>query len=422
MEYRRQDAFWKVFSVILLIVMVGLVGVIVWQSQQSRPAFYQSRPTAQAKLAALSPALGATGDRFWVSDLAEQALPFVVNIETKMTADERVEAREADESEDMMRKLQEMMPFGMPLDPEEMRELQEQHENMPEDMPSGVGSGFIVREDGYIVTNAHVIDEGNEFTVHFGDGKQLPAKLIGKDDFKDIAVLKVEGKDFPVAPLGNSKDTRIGEPVIAIGSPIGFQATVTAGIISANHRSVEDLAGLNGTPDVRRPQHYLQTDAAINRGNSGGEVIGVNQAIARRDQINAFDWIPIEGIGFAIPIDEVKESIRQIVENGGVKYPGISAQIMSVKDYLVQNPELKLQAKDGVYVSRITVDGPADKAGDVILSIDGKKVDSANDFIAQINTRHVGERVVLRVARQGGAQQEDVSVVLEALDLSAQTK
>jgi len=295
-----------------------------------------------------------------------------------------------------------------------------------------------VREDGYIVTNAHVVDEADEYTVTFPDGKKMPAKLVGKDEFKDIAVLKIEAKDkLPVARLGDSDTTRIGEPVIAIGSPIGFSATVTAGIVSANNRSISDMRGLDdsdsGAEDIRKPQHYLQTDAAINRGNSGGplinsdgEVIGVNQAIARKDMVNPYtgDWIPIEGIGFAIPIDEVKNSIQQIVEHGSVKYPGISASIQDVKTYLDQykGTDLKLDVKNGVYVVKVMIGGPADKAGikagDVILNIDGKKAETANDFIKMLNEHKVGDRVTLRVARQGGKQQDDVSVVLEALDLS----
>ncbi|MDQ3023032.1 MAG: S1C family serine protease, partial [bacterium] len=135
-----------------------------------------------------------------------------------------------------------------------------------------------------------------------------------------------------------------------------------------------------------------------------------------------YEWIPIEGIGFAIPIDEVKDSIQQIVENGSVKYPGISAQIQSVEDYVRQNQSLQLEVKEGVYVVSVTLKGPADKAGikagDVVLSVNGKKATTANDFIKLINTHKVGDRVTLRVARQGTNQQDDMSVVLEALDLT----
>jgi len=444
MEVRtRTDNFWKVFSVILLVVMVGLVGVIVWQNAASRPAFYEGghHGTAKSTLAALSPALKVGGgDRYWVSDLAESALPYVVNIEVKVPQPKmpaQAAGQGGQDPREMLKQFHQLIPFDLPIDPQQMQQQggqDQQQDNSQAPEAEGIGSGFIVREDGYIVTNAHVVDDGDEFTVHFNDGKALPAKLIGKDEFKDIAVLKVESKDkFPVAHLGDSNATRIGEPVIAIGSPIGYSATVTAGIISANNRTGDDLKDLNGAADVRKPQHYLQTDAAINRGNSGGplinsdgEVIGVNQAIARKDMVNPYtdEWIPIEGIGFAIPIDEVKDSIQQIVQNGSVKYPGISAQIQSVSDYLVQNQGLKLDVKAGVYVVRVTVNGPAYKAGikagDVILSVDGAKVDAANDFIKLLNQHKVGDRVGIRVARQGGKQQDDVSVVLEALDLSKQ--
>jgi serine protease Do len=441
MEVRdRTDNFWKVFSVILLVIMVGLVGVIVWQGQDSRPAFYEGKPArAKGSLASLAPSLKAGSDlgRYWVSDLADGALPYVVNIQTIHKAPKATK-QSAEDTQEMLRRFHQMLPFDMQdMSPEEMQQF-----SMPQGAPedsTGVGSGFVVREDGYIVTNSHVTNGADEFTVTFPDGKKLTAKLVGKDDFKDIAVLKVDSKTkLPVAHLGDSSETRIGEPVIAIGSPIGFSATVTAGIVSANNRSVADLRGLDeaaGSEDIRKPQHYLQTDAAINRGNSGGplinsdgEVIGVNQAIARKDMVNPMtgEWIPIEGIGFAIPIDEVKDTITQIVEHGSVKYPGISASIQDVKAYLEQyrDTDLKLDVKEGVYVVKVMIGGPADKAGikagDVILSIDGKKSSTANDFIKMLNQHKVGQRVTLRVARQGGKQQEDVSVVLEALDLSKQ--
>jgi len=443
MEVReRTDNFWKVFSVILLIVMVGLVGVIVWQGQAGRPAFYESRPSgAKGTLASLAPSLHAGSDlgRYWVSDLADGALPYVVNIQTKTKAPKQDKTQQGgSDQQEMMRRMQQMLPFDFQdMDPNQQQQFDMPQQQMPEDA-TGVGSGFVVREDGYIVTNAHVVDGADEFTATFPDGKKMPAKLVGKDEFKDIAVLKVDAKDkLPVARLGDSDHTRIGEPVIAIGSPIGFSATVTAGIISASNRSISDLRGLDqsdaGAEDIRKPQHYLQTDAAINRGNSGGplinsdgEVIGVNQAIARKDVVNPYtdEWIPIEGIGFAIPIDEVKDSIQQIVEHGSVKYPGISASIQDVKTYLDQykGTDLKLDVKDGVYVVKVMIGGPADKAGikagDVILTIDGQKASTANDFIGMLNKHKVGDRVTLRVARQGGKQQDDVSVVLEALDLS----
>nr|MDQ3024144.1 S1C family serine protease [bacterium] len=196
-ERPRTDNFWKVFSVLLLIIMIGMVGFIVWQGATSQPAFYEGKPRSGSQLASLAPSLTvADNGRFWVSDLAEESLPYVVNIQTKMKAQRRMTRAEGDgDSSDMLRQFQQVVPFNIPGMPEEMQ----QYQGMPEDMPmpeeaSGMGSGFIVREDGYIVSNAHVVASGDEFTVRFSDGKEMPAKLIGVDEFKDIAILKVEAK------------------------------------------------------------------------------------------------------------------------------------------------------------------------------------------------------------------------------------
>ena len=250
---------------------------------------------------------------YWIADLAEKSLPFVVNISTEID----VSAKRKQASADGNKRLQQSLP-------PEFRQLlpepfnQQMDQQMPEDHPpvGGEGSGFVYRKDGYIVTNQHVVDGADKFTVRMNDGKEYSAKLIGADALKDIAVLKVDAGNLPVAPLADSDKVRVGEPVIAIGSPLGYEATVTAGIVSTNHRKLSDLGQAQ---DPRSPQTYLQTDAAINRGNSGGpllnaqgQVIGVNRAIARWDS-DGFTQIPIEGIGFAIPINDVKSSIEAIV-------------------------------------------------------------------------------------------------------------
>jgi serine protease Do len=305
-----------------------------------------------------------------------------------------------------------------------------------EERVAGEGSGFIISQDGYVVTNSHVVQGADAFLVRMYDGKEYDADLIGTDNFKDIAVLKIKGGgNFSVANLGDSSKTRVGEPVVAIGSPLGLKASVTSGIISTTERSLADIR--NGQSDIRMPQKYLQTDAAINRGNSGGpllnshgQVIGINQAIARWDNSpsvnNEFGMVPIEGIGFAIPIDEVKGTIDQIVKSGKVVYPGISAEITSVQNLIEDNKrrgiDLKLGVAKGVYVSSVTVGGPAARAGieanDVILSINGTDVQTAEGLITEINKYKVGDRVKLRVARGGGDKLEDVGVVLGELDLS----
>ena len=226
----HKDTFWKLFSAILLVVLVGVVSYMVWHSQQPRHVYYEragGRGTPQSELVALSP--GLTVDHssiYWVADLAEQALPFVVNVETVYEipeADERTEA-----AEDFMREWEQRWPEFFP--PFEWDEEQQYRFQPPEDHPpiGGEGSGFIIREDGYIVTNAHVVEGADSFIVHMYDGESHDAELIGTDVYKDIAVLKVDIDGLPVASLGDSDKTRIGEPVVAIGSPLGYEATVTA--------------------------------------------------------------------------------------------------------------------------------------------------------------------------------------------------
>jgi serine protease Do len=423
-----KDTFWKVFSALLLVVLIGVVAYTVWLQQQPRHVYYQRTPSQPVSdLAALAPGLTVDHDSiYWVADLAEQALPFVVNVETVFEVPEHQEGDAQDFMDEMQRSLPRFFrEFEMP----EMPEMPDGHPPL-----GGEGSGFFVREDGYVVTNAHVVQEASEFIVHTNDGESYPAELIGADNFKDIAVLKIDtDHELPVAVLGDSDATRIGEPVIAIGSPLGYEATVTAGIVSTNKRSLEDL----GRPsDIRRPQSMIQTDAAINQGNSGGpllnaegEVIGVNQAIMRYENGSGMmgfgRQVPVEGIGFAIPINDVKNSIEQIVQRGKVVYPGISAVIQPLKTYIEREPDLDLEdlaVEDGVFVVRVTVGGPADRAGieagDVILSIDNLEVASGDDLISVIQDRQVGDRVKLLVARQGGERQEEVTVVLGELDLS----
>ena len=423
----NKDVFWKALSVILLVILVGVVAFSAWQAKQPRHIYYERGGSqSQSEMAALVPGLEVDHESiYWVADLAELALPFVVHVETVYGADD----------DEAVKNLHEEWQQNMPEFHREFRDFQFEMPDVPEDfeMPHGEGSGFIIREDGYIVTNAHVVNGAAKFLVHMYDGTTLDAELIGADNFKDIAVLKVSNGDMlPVAVLGNSAETRIGEPVVAIGSPLGFEATVTAGIVSSNYRDPEDV---NRRADIRRPQYLIQTDAAINQGNSGGpllnadgEVIGVNQAIMRWEQGGMFggpNYVPVEGIGFAIPIDEVKATIEQIVQEGRVIYPGISATITSVDQYLEREPNLELAVDHGVYVVSLTIDGPADRAGieagDVILSIDGEELQSADELIEEIQRYKVGDRVILRMARQGGEKQEEVTVVLGELDISAIT-
>ncbi len=267
----------------------------------------------------------------------------------------------------------------------------------------GSGSGFIVSEDGYILTNNHVVDGAEKVTVELLDRRSFPAKVIGTDPTTDVAVIKIDAKDLTPASLGSSADTRIGEWVLAIGNPLGSQLTftVTQGIVSAKGRG---LPGLPGRTD-RSIQDFIQTDAAINPGNSGGplvnvrgEVIGINSAIASETGYN-------EGYGFAIPIDLARNVMDQLIRTGKVERAalGVLVDEANADDAkYVGLPEIR-----GVKVQRFSSDdSPARAAGleqgDIIIGIDGQAVETVAQLQQVVGFKHPGQTVRVEVARKGG--------------------
>jgi serine protease Do len=270
-----------------------------------------------------------------------------------------------------------------------------------------LGSGVVVDKAGYILTNNHVVDKADQIKVKFaGDPTQYEAKVVGVDEKTDLAVIRVTDKTNLIpAKIGNSDAVQVGDWAVAIGSPFGFQATVTAGIISAKER---DIPG-----DTSQYQHFLQTDAAINPGNSGGpllnargEVIGINTAIASRSG-------SYEGIGFALPINTAAEVYNQIIKNGKVTRGSIGIQ------YHPSNTDagranLKVAGvSEGVFVDTVAPGGPAEKAGiqdgDVIVSLNGKPVRDGNDLVNPIVATPVGTTVTLGVVREGKRQEFKVT-------------
>ena len=271
---------------------------------------------------------------------------------------------------------------------------------------SALGSGVVVDKAGYVLTNNHVVDGATRIHVKFMDSpKEYVATVIGVDADTDLAVIHVEsGHEFVAAKIGNSDAVQVGDWAIAIGSPFGFQATVTAGIISAKQR---DIAGES------QFQHFLQTDAAINPGNSGGpllnargEVVGINTAIA--SQSGGY-----EGIGFALPINTAAKVYNDIIRNGKVTRGAIG-----IKFHADPNETRALLKTDGltegVFVDSVQPGGPAEKAGlkdgDVILSVNGKTVHDGNDLVNVVSNTPVGTSVDLAVLRAG--QQSDFKVVI----------
>jgi len=275
----------------------------------------------------------------------------------------------------------------------------------------GLGSGVIFREDGHILTNYHVIEKAEEIIVVLNDGREFPAKLVGADPDNDLAVLKIEGNNYPAAKLGSSADLRVGQLAIAIGNPIGegLKNTVTAGVISAVNRSI-------ATGEKTALRDLIQTDASINPGNSGGpllnskgEVIGINTAIIENAQ----------GIGFAIPIDKARE-IADLIIKGEFRQPGaIGISYVpfdeSNKKQLEQRYRIGLPVEQGFLITRV-FSGPAAKAGlkagDVIVAINGQEIKEGANFTGL--DLKAGDRVTLVLYR--GKRRFKVELTAEAVE------
>ena len=265
---------------------------------------------------------------------------------------------------------------------------------MPDSVPMrGQGSGFIISADGLILTNAHVVHDATEVLVKLTDRREFVAKVLGADEKTDVAVLKIDARDLPVVRIGDSHDLKVGSWVLAIGSPFGFENTVTAGVVSAKGRSLPD--------DSFVP--FIQTDVAVNPGNSGGplinangEVVGINSQIFSRSG-------GYQGLSFAIPIDIAQKVRSQIVATGSATHARLGVSIQEVNQVLADS--FKLAKPEGALVAAVEPDSPASKAGlktgDVIQSVDGHRIVSSGDLPAVIGLATPGDKVKLDVWRQG---------------------
>ncbi|BAU63424.1 2-alkenal reductase [Stanieria sp. NIES-3757] len=292
----------------------------------------------------------------------------------------------------------------------------------PGNLPSqptlrGLGSGFVIDPNGLILTNAHVVNQADEVTVSFQDGRLLDGEVLGKDPVTDIAVVKVQAQNLPAVRIGDSDRVEQGQWAIAIGNPLGLQETVTVGVISATHRFSRDI----GIADKRIG--FLQTDAAINPGNSGGpllnvqgEVIGVNTAIIGGTQ----------GLGFAIPINTAQNIARQLIANGKVEHPYIGIEMVAltpeIKKRLNQIPNRKQQVSQdrGLLIVTVQPDSPASAAGlhvgDVIVGIDGQSITKPEMLQQLLNRNGIGQKMQLDLDREG--KKMPVSVIPQSLPLN----
>ncbi|WP_413432539.1 DegQ family serine endoprotease [Crateriforma spongiae] len=280
-------------------------------------------------------------------------------------------------------------------------------------MQTGMGSGVIVRADGYILTNNHVVANADEVTVELSDGTELTAEVVGTDPPTDLAVLKVDQDGLMPVAIGSSDNIQVGDWVLAIGSPFGLDQTVTAGIISGKNRVQGIVGNGNGYED------FLQTDAAINPGNSGGplvnlrgELVGINTAIASRSGGN-------NGIGFAIPVSLAKPILSSIIETGKVQRGFLGAQVGDVNS--ATSEEFGLKVKQGALISSVLDDQPAAQAGlqpgDVVTDIDGKTIRSGTQLRNYVASRKPGSTINMTVNRNGN--EVDISVKLGELNEDA---
>ena len=275
----------------------------------------------------------------------------------------------------------------------------------------GTGSGVILRADGYIITNSHVVTGASSITLQLASGGRVDADLVGRDPDSDLAVVKAKRGGLPAATLGQSKNLQVGDPVVAIGSPLGLAGTVTAGIISAVNRNV-DVPGDTGGRSVLA--NAIQTDAAINPGNSGGalvdragRVIGINTAIATAPggQGNI-------GVGFAIPIDEARAVAEQIIRTGRATHPFLG---ISGADITPQTAsEYGITTDRGAVVISVQAGGPAAQAGlqegDIVTRFDDRPIEGMGDLIAAIRAQTIGERVSLTYLRGGESRTATVTL------------
>ncbi len=374
----------KVFFVFLTAVLGGLIGVyafVTFFNPQKDIVQIPQQVVPAARLTGYSGSMPAGGNLDF-TDAAEKSVEAVVHVMTKQVA--TTSETYANPFYDFF-----FGPRG----------------NMPQRSPIvGSGSGVILSEDGYIVTNNHVIDGAQEIEVILNNQKSYEATLVGTDPTTDIALLKIEEKGLNYLTFGSSDNLKVGEWVLAVGNPFNLTSTVTAGIVSAKSRSINILASRNQPMGI---ESFIQTDAAVNPGNSGGalvntsgELIGINTAIA--SQTGSYT-----GYSFAVPSAIVSKVVKDLKEYGEVQRAFLGVQIVGVNAEVAK--QFELDAVEGVYVDAVTVNGGAEDAGiekgDVILSIDGTTVNTNSQLIEKVSQHRPGDKVKLIVKRDGKTKQ-----------------
>ncbi len=339
------------------------------------------------------------------TDLVEQVGPSVVNIRTL----EKVTSRGGPDAAGQEEMLEFFRRFGLPI-PNAPRQAPNPQRPHSEEQPRGVGSGFVLSADGLIMTNAHVIDGADEVLVTLTDKREFKAKIIGADKRSDVAIVKIDATGLPAVKVGDVSRLRVGEWVMAIGSPFGLENSVTAGIVSAKQRETGDYLP------------FIQTDVAINPGNSGGplinmrgEVVGINSQIYSRSGGSM-------GISFAIPMDEAVRVSEQLRATGRVSRGRIGVQIDQVTKEVAES--IGLGKPQGALVRSVEAGSPAEKAGveagDIITRFDGKTVEKSIDLPRMVGGTKPGTRSTLAVFRRGHSK--ELTVVIAEIDADKPAK
>lgn len=345
------------------------------------------------------PATGAGAQTFRTVNLAETDYPdFTYAAESAVDAVVYVEVTVKSQVQQMNDPFFQFFFGGVP----QMREREQQ----------GSGSGVIIRDDGYIVTNNHVVAGASKVEVTLSNNKTYPAQVIGTDPATDVALIKIEAEGLPTIPLGDSDKLRLGEWVIAIGSPYNLRSTITAGIVSAKGRSMS-------TGGEFKIESFIQTDAAVNPGNSGGallnkagELVGINTMIY--SQTGSYS-----GYSFAVPVNIVRKIVSDLIDFGSVKRAKLGVTMTPIDEKLAK--ELKLSTLDGVYVYEVAKGSAADKAGikkgDVIVSIDSTAIRSTSSLQEKVNGFHPGDKAKIGIIRG----QKTISLDVQFLGTSEST-
>ncbi|HBY57868.1 MAG TPA: hypothetical protein DEG96_08450 [Candidatus Atribacteria bacterium] len=350
----------KFILVTILILLVSLSWVQIINAEPQQEKSYSS-------IQALSNS---------IADIAEKVGPAVVNIDT-------------------VRMVKTDFPFFD--DPIFRHFFGDKFKEYTKTIPQkGTGSGFIINQEGYILTNEHVVHKADKIKVSLPDGREFDGKVVGSDVTTDMAIVKIQADHLPTVTLGDSDELRVGEIVIAIGNPYGLQQTVTMGVVSAKDRSIPTEI------DGHIYRNFIQTDTAINPGNSGGpllntkgEVVGINTAI-----------IPYaQGIGFAIPINMAKRNIEDLINLGRVRTPWIGVYIQEVTPEIAE--QFGLSEAKGVLVGDVVKDSPAEKSGikrgDIIVKVNDEEVNSTQKLQDKIRSINIGEKAKIEVVRDGKA-------------------